>query len=1177
MHLKTLTLRGFKSFASATTLHFEPGITAVVGPNGSGKSNVVDALAWVMGEQGAKSLRGGAMADVIFAGTSTRSPLGRAEVSLTIDNADGALPIAYTEVTITRTLFRGGGSEYAINGTACRLLDIQELLSDTGMGREMHVIVGQGQLDAVLTATSEERRGFIEEAAGILKHRRRKEKALRKLDSMGANLQRVTDLTSEIRRQLGPLARQADVARRASVIQADVRDARSRLLADDIVQAQALIAAETADETALTERKRGAENRLNQQRTFLAQAEVEAAAKAPELRQTTETYYALAALKERFASLAQVASERCRNLGSPMLPIETEDPEALAARARRVRAEEAELRTAADSAKAALVAAEASRKAAEASEREAEHALAAVHRGVADRREGLARLTGQVATRRSRLESAEAELERTRTAAAAARARADEAEREYSQLERDAVGAEDGEGHLDDAHERALEAHERARAALEVLVESERDRSSRRETVRARLEALQMSVEHADATAALIERGVAGLRGYLPESITVTGGWDEAIVACLGTLSDAAVATDSGVAVDAMRLAHDEELGTVRLVIAAGTESHAQPAPQGTIWAHDAVTASDPNVGHAITALLAGIVLVEDLSEARATAEAHPELTAVTRTGDLLSRTRAIGGAEVQSNVFARQAAIVEASDELSRLSHEIERITFELVPAREAVEAARRDVVATLDALHESDAQIAAVAEKLGRLGAAIRSARSEAERAEPAITRLLGECDEHRNELATLAERLEHASREPEEAEDDLAAATQIRDTAGGGAREARRVETDSRLELRTLEERAGALSGRAASLEAAAAAEREARRRATEKEARRARTAAVAAVVRDDATLALRATERSVQLAAEARSAAEEARDSRDAQIALTRDEIQQLADEVARLTDEAHRDEMIRAEQSMKLAALTERAVAELGVDPEVLVEEYGPHQFVPQHVPGSDEQPAPRPYVREEQEKRLVRAERDLVRLGKVNPLALEEHAALAERHTFLTEQMRDLKKSRDDLMGIVGEIDTRVESVFTEAFADTAREFEIVFDRLFPGGEGRLVLTNPGDMLNTGIEIEARPAGKKVKRLSLLSGGERSLTAVALLVAIFKARPSPFYVMDEVEAALDDVNLSRLLEIFRELQEDSQLIVVTHQKRTMEIADSLYGVTMRNDGVTQVISQRLDG
>ena len=236
MHLKTLTLRGFKSFASATTLNFEPGVTCVVGPNGSGKSNVVDALAWVMGEQGAKSLRGGKMEDVIFAGTSGRPPLGRAEVALTIDNSDGALPIEYSEVTISRTLFRNGGSEYAINGQGCRLLDIQDLLSDSGLGREMHVIVGQGQLDAVLRATPEERRGFIEEAAGVLKHRKRKEKALRKLEAMQANLTRLSDLTGEIRRQLGPLGRQAEVARKAAVVQADLRDARARLLADDLAQ-----------------------------------------------------------------------------------------------------------------------------------------------------------------------------------------------------------------------------------------------------------------------------------------------------------------------------------------------------------------------------------------------------------------------------------------------------------------------------------------------------------------------------------------------------------------------------------------------------------------------------------------------------------------------------------------------------------------------------------------------------------------------------------------------------------------------------------------------------------------------------------------------------------------------------------------------------------------------------
>ncbi|NCD17632.1 MAG: chromosome segregation protein SMC, partial [Actinobacteria bacterium] len=280
-------------------------------------------------------------------------------------------------------------------------------------------------------------------------------------------------------------------------------------------------------------------------------------------------------------------------------------------------------------------------------------------------------------------------------------------------------------------------------------------------------------------------------------------------------------------------------------------------------------------------------------------------------------------------------------------------------------------------------------------------------------------------------------------------------------------------------------------------------------------------------------------------------------------------------VSGLTDAAHRDEVVRAEQRLRVEQLAERAVADLGLDPDVLVEEYGPHVLVPTFAGAGEEPPEPRPYVRAEQERRLARAEKDLERLGRVNPLALEEHAALAERHQFLTDQLADLRKSRSDLLEIVREIDERVERVFAEAFRDTAAAFEEVFARLFPGGEGRLVLTDPEEMLTTGIEIEARPAGKKVKRLSLLSGGERSLTAVALLVAIFKARPSPFYVMDEVEAALDDVNLGRLLEIFRELREDSQLIVVTHQKRTMEIADALYGATMRGDGVTTVISQRL--
>ncbi|MDO8309521.1 MAG: AAA family ATPase, partial [Actinomycetota bacterium] len=313
MHLKTLTLKGFKSFASATTLHFEPGVTCVVGPNGSGKSNVVDALAWVMGEQGAKSLRGGKMEDVFFAGTSGRPPLGRAEVQLTIDNSDGALPIEYAEVTISRTMFRNGGSEYAINGNSCRLLDVQELLSDSGIGREMHVIVGQGQLDTILHATPEDRRGFIEEAAGVLKHRKRKEKALRKLDSTQANLDRLNDLLVEIRRQLKPLGRQAEVARRAASVQADVRDARARLVADDLVTARHALEQEMADETILVERRAEVEAALAQAREQEATLEAALRTDLPQLAKAQETWFALSGLRERLRGTQSLAAERLRN------------------------------------------------------------------------------------------------------------------------------------------------------------------------------------------------------------------------------------------------------------------------------------------------------------------------------------------------------------------------------------------------------------------------------------------------------------------------------------------------------------------------------------------------------------------------------------------------------------------------------------------------------------------------------------------------------------------------------------------------------------------------------------------------------------------------------------------------------------------------------------------------
>lgn len=1180
MHLKTLTLRGFKSFASATTLNFEPGVTCVVGPNGSGKSNVVDALAWVMGEQGAKSLRGGKMEDVIFAGTAGRPPLGRAEVALTIDNTDGALPIEYTEVTISRTLFRNGGSEYAINGQGCRLLDIQDLLSDSGLGREMHVIVGQGQLDAVLRATPEERRGFIEEAAGVLKHRKRKEKALRKLDAMQANLTRLGDLTGEIRRQLGPLGRQAEVARKAAVVQADLRDARARLLADDLAQLTATLEQEIADETALAAQRAQAEAAVAESRTLLASLEREAAEAAPGVSEASEVWYRLSSLRERLRGTASLAADRARLLGSAA-PEHTRgsDPDDLAAQAERVRTAEAELAAEVGLARTALESAVVVRQQVEQEAAAAEKELATALRGAADRREGVARLAGQVAARRSRLEATQAELGRLHEALAAAERRGTEATTAFAALETQVAGVEEGEEGLDAAHEAALEELEAAAARVAAITEALAVAERERHALESRAETLELSLTRKDGAGTLLAAdGLTGTIGSVAALLAVEPRDEEAIVAALGAVADAVAVDSVDAAVDAIRHLRTEDGGRATLLVGGGDAPARADLPAGVDRATDLVKAPE-QVRAAVEAMLADVVVVDDLAEARALVAAHPHLVVATRTGDVLSRHRASGGSATAPSALHLQSALDQARTGAAAATADAERLRFELAAATEAHARAQDAHEATLDRLNESDAALAAVAEQLGHLGSTARSARAEAERVQASLDAASRSLEDDTAQLAELTERLAAAEVEPAESEAAIAAGTAGRDALVEAATAARGRETEARLTLRTAEERARALSGRAESLERAAQAERVARERAARREAARVRQAAVARAVQDGATRALVLLDVSLRRASDERDAAEAARTARDARIAQTRGEVDARSAELARLTDVAHRDEVARTQQRLRIEALAQRAVDELGIDPTALVDEFGPHREVPVVLPpGTEPEPdAPTavPYVREQQEKRLRAAERALSLLGRVNPLALEEFAALEERHKFLTDQLADLKKSRADLLEIVKEIDERVEQVFADAYRDTAEQFDRVFPRLFPGGEGRLVLTDPDDMLTTGIEVEARPAGKKVKRLSLLSGGERSLTAVALLVAIFKARPSPFYVMDEVEAALDDANLGRLLEIFRELQEDSQLIVVTHQKRTMEIADALYGVTMRGDGVTTVISQRM--
>ncbi|MBF6544619.1 chromosome segregation protein SMC [Nocardia brasiliensis] len=1195
MHLKSLTLKGFKSFASATTLRLEPGITCVVGPNGSGKSNVVDALTWVMGEQGAKALRGGKMQDVIFAGTAGRAPLGRAEVTLTIDNSDGALPIDYAEVSITRRMFRDGAGEYEINGSTCRLMDVQELLSDSGIGREMHVIVGQGQLSAILESRPEDRRAFIEEAAGVLKHRKRKEKAVRKLEAMQANLARLTDLTTELRRQLKPLGRQAEVARRAQTVQADLRDARMRLAADDLVTRRGELESQQSKEAYAREQHITVQSELDAANAALAQQEFQLSRLTPSAEAAAQIWFQLSALAERVNATIRIAQDRARHLDTEA-PVGTgRDPEQLEAEAERVEAEEAELREAVEIATETLEAARDALAEREHSAKAAEQAHLAAVRAIADRREGVARLAGKVDTLRTRAQSVDAEISRLTTAIADARQRGEAAQAEFDTVQAELTELDAGEAGLDAQHEHAVQALALADQRVTELREQDREASKRVASLSARIEALGMNLARRDGAAWLVEHRSQGLLGPLSGLLRVHGGFEAAVATALGPLADAVAADTGESAHAAIRALKEADGGRAALVFGAdgGHRPHPGPLPGAARWLSDVVECPD-SVRAAIMALTAGIAVADDLAAARAVIAARPDVRVVTRDGDLTGTGWLLGGSDRAPSQLEIQADIDTAKADLVAAQRRAEELEAALSGAL-AEQADRKDAVdQALLALHESDQSLVAIYDRLGRLGHAARTAQADndrllAQRAETEASR-----EESLTALAELEDRLRNAELEQTEIDSDgTAAGTETagreREEAAAALAEARSMEVEARLAVRTAEERAESVRGKADSLRRAARAERETRARAERAQASRKKAAEVAAAVAESGAKVAAELEKVVAEAGARRDDLVRRRGEAAAQVEQVKERVRALSTQLAQLTDAVHRDEVAKAQAALRIEQLEATISEQFGIALSDLIAEYGPDVPLPptdlewqeyEQAKERGEQvtaPAPMPYDRQTQERRAKRAEKDLTTLGKVNPLALEEFAALEERYNFLATQLEDVKSARKDLLDVVAEVDARILQVFTEAWEDVEREFVGVFAKLFPGGEGRLLLTDPSDMLTTGIEVEARPPGKKVKRLSLLSGGEKSLTAVALLVAIFRARPSPFYVMDEVEAALDDTNLRRLIGLFEQLREKSQLIVITHQKPTMEIADALYGVSMRGDGITQVISQRLRG
>lgn len=1188
MYLKSLTLKGFKSFASPTTLRFEPGITAVVGPNGSGKSNVVDALAWVMGEQGAKTLRGGKMEDVIFAGTSSRAPLGRAEVTVTIDNSDNALPIEYSEVSITRRMFRDGASEYEINGASCRLMDVQELLSDSGIGREMHVIVGQGKLDEILQSRPEDRRAFIEEAAGVLKHRKRKEKALRKLDAMQANLARLTDLTTELRRQLKPLGRQAEVARRAQTIQADLRDARLRLAADDLVSRQgqrdAILEAEATmrrEHDQAAARLAVASEELTAHETALAELSVRA-------ESVQHTWFGLSALAERVSATVRIASERAQHLDVEPVATGDTDPDALDAEADRVAAAEQQLlaelaaaRTRLETARAEL--AERERQAAE-----ADRAHLAAVRAEADRREGLARLAGQVETMRARVESIDDSVARLSERIEHGAARAQQTRAEFETVQARVGELDQGEVGLDEHHERTVAALRLADERVVELQAAEREAERRVASLRARIDALSVGLERKDGAAWLTQNHTgAGLFGPIAKLVKVRPGYEAALAAVLGSAADALAAESFGAARSAVAALKQADGGRAALVLGdwpVDQPPSAAPLPDGALWALDLVEAP-PRLRGAMVAMLSGVAVVPDLGAALDLVTSRPQLRAVTLDGDLVGRGWVSGGSDRKPSTLELTSEIDKASSELAAAETQVAQLGAALSGALTEQRGRQDSAEQALAALNESDTAISAMYEQLGRLGQDARTAEAEWNR----LLRQREELEANRAQTVAEVTELETRLRNAQQSQVTPAEEPVDRQRIAAAAEAARGVEVEARLAVRTAEERANAVRGRADSLRRAAAAEREARIRAQQAHAARLRAAAVAAAVADSGRLLAARLNRVVDAVSQIRDALVAEREARSTAMTAVRDEVHTLGATVAKLTDSLHRDEVANAQAALRIEQLEQMVLEQFGLAPADLIAEYGPQVALPpselemaefELARERGEQvtaPAPVPYDRPTQERRAKRAERELAELGRVNPLALEEFAALEERYNFLSTQLEDVKSARKDLLDVVAEVDARILQVFSDAFVDVEREFQEVFTVLFPGGEGRLRLTNPDDMLTTGIEVEARPPGKKVTRLSLLSGGEKALTAVAMLVAIFRARPSPFYIMDEVEAALDDTNLRRLISLFELLRARSQLLIITHQKPTMEVADALYGVTMQGDGITAVISQRMRG
>ncbi|MFA9431307.1 chromosome segregation protein SMC [Egicoccus sp. AB-alg2] len=1180
MFLRSLTLRGFKSFADKTVLEVEPGITVIVGPNGSGKSNVVDALAWVLGTHSAKKVRGGSMSDVIFAGSPTRTRASQARVEIVIDNSDGRLGGAglgtaasaaeFSEVRVARTIHADGDAGYQINGQEVRALDVQELLSDTGLGRELHTIVGQGQLDEILNAKPEERRRYIEEAAGILKHRRRRERALRKLEQVDGHIDKLKTVLRELRRQLRPLERQAEAADRYAQLQAELRDVKTRIAAHELDRLTRLAASEGRDDDQTTAQLQAAEQDLARHRHRQSTLEAELARLGPAAEQAQRTYYRLTSLQERLKGTADLVEAKRRHLVEyTEEPLAGRPPAELRAQADRVDAERATRGQEREADRQKLEEASAARRDAEQSRRAHEQAVQAERRRRAEQRERVLRWEGEVSALRGAVATTEAELGRVSSSLESLDARVAEAELEVAAVQDEIQQLDVSEVELTATLEAAETEVAAAQEVVEDLATRMRELEARRSSRAARAEALRAALaETGGGTAALLTGDLDGVLGPVADHVRVEGGNDAALAAALGPLGEAVVVRSVDDARSAVAWLRELTPGPATVLAARGpradvtvdADTAARLSEAGATAVADLLTPAAgveqaDAVVDALRQAVAGTWVVPDWERAVALHHDEPDLTFVTPDGDVAGPLGFRGGASPERSAVLTATA----ADDAEREAGELETTLQELASQRETAEAtlqqARRRLAAATDRINESDAAITGAAERLARLNKELHTLASQR-----------GIVAGQREELAAVLERDRASLSELHGRGPDVDLDDDVDDGPDETALEldeqverARERELDARVRLertteqvRHLELQAQGLRQEAEEVEAAlaeAARRRELRRQGI------VRCGELALVART----ATESLDRAVREAAAARDAAQAELGRHRGELAQVRDAVGAAVAARDELKELRHAAELRRADVTNRLEQLTDRLRNEFSLSPDEVRTEH-------------PEAGAYDVTALTEREDVLVRK---LGLLGRVNPLALEEFKALEERHAFLSDQLDDLRRSKRDLEEVVVAVDDRIREVFRQAFEDIAREFELTFATVFPGGHGRLVLTDPDDMLLTGIEVEARPPGKKVTRLSLLSGGERSLTVLAFVFAIFRARPSPFYVLDEVDAALDDVNLQRLLRVVRSFRGHAQIIMVTHQKRSMEIADVLYGITMGPDAVTKVVAERL--